>query len=150
MNVFQKYLRRQVGNRKYTGYMEICRKNFEENNISHLTVDSKPIFDDMYELLKEENEDSLKKRMKELIDTMMVASRITRQFAFVMLTYLGANLVLLMLNLNYYVTCVSIILVGICFLYKLIEFVNNKHCVLDAYLFTIYKLVLQKIAKELS
>lgn len=67
-----------------------------------------------------------------------------------MLTYLAANLVLLVLNLDYYVTCVSIILIGVCFLYKLVEFVNNKHCVLDAYLFAIYKLVLQKIAKDLS
>lgn len=150
MNVFQKYLRRQVGNRKYSGYVEICRRDFEKNDISHLRLDSKPIFDDMYEFLKEENADSLKERMTELIDTMMVASRITRQFAFVMLTYLAANFVLLVLNLNYYVTCVSIVLIGVCFLYKLVEFVNNKHCVLDAYLFAIYKLVLQKIAKELS
>lgn len=149
MNVFQKYLRRQVGNRKYSGYVEICRRNFERNDISHLTVDSKPIFDDMYELLKKENEDRLKERMKELIDTMMVASRITRQFASVILTYVIANLVLLVLDLDYYVTCASILMMGICFLYKLVEFVNNRHCVLDAYLFTIYKLALQKIAKEL-
>ena len=35
---------------------------------------------------------------------------------------------------------------GICFLYKLVEFVSNKYCVLDAYLFMIYKSVLEKLA----
>lgn len=149
MNVFQKCLRRQMGSSRYFDYAEACRKNFEKNNLSQLTVDSKPIFDDMYNQLKEENKTGIAERMKDLMETLTVAFRITKYFALVFVTYLAANIVLLALELNYYVTCVSIALMGICFLYKLVEFVSNKYCVMDAYLFMIYKSVLEKLAKEL-
>lgn len=149
MNVFQKCLRRQMGNSRYADYANACRKNFEKNNLSQLTADSKPIFDDMYNQLKEENKAGIAERMKDLVETLKVAFRITKYFALVFTTYIAANIVLLALELNYYVTCVSIALMGICFLYKLVEFVSNKYCVMDAYLFMIYKSVLEKLAKDL-
>lgn len=149
MNVFQKCLRRQIGNSKYFGYAEECRKYFEKSNLSKLAIDSRPIFDDMYNQLKEENRAGIAERMKDLVETLTTAFRITKYFVFVLLAYLSANVVLLALELDYYVTCVSIILMGICFLYKLVEFVSNKYCVLDAYLFMIYKSVLEKLAKDL-
>lgn len=150
MNVFQKCLRRQMGNNRYFGYAKTCRKNFSDSNFSQLALDSKPIFDDMYEQLKAENKAGITERMKDLVDTLTVAFRITKYFTLVLAAYLLGNVVLLALDLNYYVTCVSIVLMGICFLYKLIEFVSNKYCVMDAYLFMIYKSVLEKLAKELS
>lgn len=150
MNVFQKCLRRQMGNSRYFGYAKTCRKNFSDSNFSQLALDSKPIFDDMYEQLKAENKAGITERMKDLVDTLTVAFRITKYFTFVLAAYLLGNVVLLALDLNYYVTCVSVVLMGICFLYKLIEFVSNKYCVMDAYLFMIYKSVLEKLAKELS
>lgn len=149
MNVFQKYLRKQMGNVKYLGYAEACRKNFTKDNISQLSQYSKPIFDDMYEQLKEENEAGITERMRELLETLAVAFRITKYFVYVPFAYLLANIVLLALDLNYYVTCVSIVLMGICFICKLIEFVSNKYCILDAYLFMIYKSVLEKRAREI-
>jgi len=139
-----------MGNNRYTGYVDTCRKNFSNANVSQLALGSKPIFDDMYEQLKEENKAGISERMRDMADTVTTAFRITRYFAFVLITYLLGNVVLLMLNLNYYVTCVSVSLMGICFLYKLVEFVSNKYCVLDAYLFMIYKSVLEKLSKEVS
>ena len=150
MNVFQKCLRRQMGNHRYSGYVDTCRKSFSNTNVSQLALKSKPIFDDMYEQLKVENKAGISERMRDMADTLAIAFRITKYFAFVLITYLLGNIVLLTLNLDYYVTCVSIILMGICFLYKLVEFVSNKYCVLDAYLFMIYKSVLEKLAKEVS
>lgn len=148
MNVFQRCLRRQMGNSRYAEYVQTCRNSFSTSNISHLAADSKPIFDDMYNRLKEENKAKIAERMTDLVETLTTAFRITRYFAVVLGAYLLANIVLLSLELNYYVTCVSIVLMGICFLYKLIEFVSNKYCVLDAYLFMIYKSVLEKLAKD--
>lgn len=139
-----------MGNVKYLGYAETCKKNFTTNNISQLSLNSKPIFDDMYEQLKEENEARITERLKDLLETLAVAFRITKYFVFVIGTYLLANIILLALDLNYYVTCVSIILMGICFIYKLIEFVSNKYCVMDAYLFMIYKSVVEKRAKDIQ
>lgn len=150
MNVFQKCLRRQMGNGKYGKYIELCRKDFSQNSVSKVAMDSKPIFDDMYEEISKESSAGISERMKDLLDTLTTAFRITKQFVFVFIVYLLGNLVLLALELNYYVTCVSILLMGICFLYKLIEFLSNKYCVMDAYLFMIYKSVLEKKAKDIS
>jgi hypothetical protein len=139
-----------MGNNRYSGYAKTCRRNFSDSNFSQLALSSKPIFDDMYEQLKAENKAGITERMTDLLDTLKAAFRITKYFTLVFAAYLLANVVLLSLDLNYYVTCVSIVLMGICFLYKLIEFVSNKYCVMDAYLFMIYKSVLEKLAKELS
>ncbi len=148
MNVFQKCLRRQMGNNRYSGYVDACRKDFSGSNFSRLALDSKPIFNDMYEKLKEENKSGVTEKMSDLDDTLTAAFRITKYFTFVLFFYLLGNIVLLALNLDYYVTCISIVLMGICFLYKLVEFVSNKYCVMDAYLFMIYKSVLEKRVKE--
>lgn len=148
MNVFQKCLRRQMGNSRYFSYAEACRKNFENSSLSQLSADSKPIFDDMYNRLKEENKAGIAERMKDMMETLAAAFRITKYFACVFMAYLAGNIALLVLELDYYVTCVSIALMGICFLYKLVEFLSNKYCVMDAYLFMIYKSVLEKLAKE--
>lgn len=148
MNVFQQFLRRQMGNSRYAEYVKTCRSSFSTSNITHLAADSKPIFDDMYERLKEENKAEIAERMADLLETLTTAFRITHYFIVVLGTYLLANIILLSLELNYYVTCVSIVLMGICFLYKLVEFVSNKYCILDAYLFMIYKSVLEKLAGD--
>jgi hypothetical protein len=137
-----------MGSSRYSSYIEKCRENFEKNSISQLALSSKPIFDDMYNQLKEENKARIAERMRDLLDTLSTAFRITQYFIFVILAYVLANVVILALDLDYYVTCVSIALMGVCFLYKLVEFVSNKYCVLDAYLIMIYKSVLEKRAKE--
>lgn len=147
-NVFQKCLRRQMGNGKYGKYIELCRRDFSENSASKVAMDSKPIFDDMYEVISKDSSAGIAERMKDMLDTLSTAFRITKQFVFVITAYLAANLILLSLNLDYYVTCSSILLMGVCFLYKLVEFLSNKYCVMDAYLFMIYKSVLEKKAKD--
>ena len=49
-------------------------------------------------------------------------------------------------NLDYAVTCASVALMGVCFLYKLVEFLSNKYCFIDAYLIMVYKTVLEKLS----
>ena len=148
MNVFKKCLRRQMGIGKYDSYIETCRNHFSKEGVARFAQNSKPIFDDMYELLKKENEEKISERLSDMLITLKTAFRITRYFALVFLAYIAGNIALITLELNYEVTCISIVLMGICFLYKLIEFVSNKYCVLDAYLFMIYKSALEKVAKE--
>ena len=69
-----------------------------------------------------------------------------RKFLSVIVFYIVANIVVLALDLNYFVTCMSVILMGGCFIYKLIEFLSNKYCVIDAYLIMIYKTVLETLS----
>lgn len=137
-----------MGDGKYDSYVKTCRSNFSSKGFSQFGQNSKPIYDDMYEILKKENEADITERLRDMLSTLKTAFRITRYFALVFVTYVCANLALIVMDLDYQVTCVSIVLMGICFLYKLIEFLSNKYCVMDAYLFMIYKSVLEKIAKE--
>lgn len=148
MNVFRKCMERQMGIGKYHKYIETCRSSFSKEGVVQFAHNSKPIYDDMYELLKRENEVDITERLSDMLSTLKAAFRITRYFALVFIAYIAGNIALISMELDYRVTCVSILLMGICFLYKLVEFVCNKYCVLDAYLFMIYKSVLEKIAKE--
>jgi len=148
MNVFRKCLKRQMGIGKYYAYMETCRRGFSKEGVAQFARNSKPIYDDMYEQLKRENEMDISERLSDMLSTLKTAFRITRYFVLVFLAYIAGNIALITLELDYRVTCVSIMLMGLCFLYKLVEFVCNKYCVMDAYLFMIYKSVLEKIAKE--
>ena len=82
---------------------------------------------------------------EELSVTLYKALQIVRKFSGILFVYALANIVLLMLDLDYYVTCASIAILGAAFLYKLLEFLENKFCFIDAYLIMIYKTVLEKI-----
>lgn len=148
MNVFEKYLKQQVGEEKYEKYMEDCKRNLTQNDMKEFNKRSEPIYEDMYEHIKEDSEETIVRRIEGMIYAIQASKRITRNFALVFLTYLLANIVLLGLELDYGVTCASILLMGGCFIYKLVEFVGNKYCVLDAYLLMIYRAVLQKLEKE--
>ncbi len=139
-----------MGNRQYDRCVETVRSSLVKDRSRKLPEYTKNIFDDMYRQLEEENQAAIVARMEDLADTVKVAFRITEYFALVFITYVVANIVLLGLNLNYYVTCAGILLMGAAFIFKLIEFVANKYgSLMDTYLFMIYKEVLEKKAKEM-
>ena len=74
----------------------------------------------------------------------MEAFRIARQFSFVFLFYIVANVVLIAMGLQPAVTNVSLALIGLCFLYNVYEFVCNRFCFVDAYLMMLYKTALER------
>ena len=84
-------------------------------------------------------------KLENLSCTLYKALQIARKFTGVLSAYVVGNIVLLALNLDYYVTCISVAFLGAAFLYKLLEFLENKFCFIDAYLIMIYKTVLEKI-----
>lgn len=150
MNVFQKCLRRQMGSQTYIKYYEKCQEKFSTKSVSQLVSDDQQIYEDIYETLKRDNQEGIEEKKQDMLDTLVIAARITKYFVFVLLAYALGNIALLALNLDYYVTCVSILLMGVSFIYKLIEYVSNKYCVLDVYLFMVYRTVLEKRAQEVA
>lgn len=150
MNVFQKCLRRQMGSQTYIKYYEKCQEKFSTRSVSQLVSDDQQIYEDIYEILKKDNQKGIEEKKQDMMETLVVAARITKYFAMVMIAYALGNITLLALNLDYYVTCVCILLMGICFIYKLVEYVSNKYCVLDVYLFMVYRTVLEKRAQEVT
>lgn len=146
MNVFKKCLRKQFGKSKYMSYVQMCEEEVLRNTYSKTKIEDKKIFKDMYEQLKEKNSEYIKERKDSLAETLYMALQIGRKFFSVFIFYLAANVVILALNLDYAVTCASVALMGVCFLYKLVEFLSNKYCFIDAYLIMVYKTVLEKLS----
>lgn len=144
-NVFQKCLRREFGEKGYLRYVTMCREEIAGQDPARLNYENKAIYQDMYQNLSEENQERLREKVDKLMETMYHAFQIGRRFWSVFLFYLTANIVMLCLSLDYIITCISLALMGVCFLYKLIEFVSNKYCFIDAYLVMVYKAVLEKL-----
>lgn len=124
----------------------MCEEEVLRNTYSRTKLEDKKIFKDMYEQLEEKNSEYIKERKELLAETLYLALQIGRKFFSVFIFYLVANIIILALGLDYTVTCVSVALMGACFIYKLVEFLSNKYCFIDAYLIMVYKTVLEKLS----
>ena len=145
MNVFKKCLRKECGKKGYEHYVDLF--NEEVKNYANIKndIESKKIYKDMYEVLSKDPKKVTTEKLENLSCTLYKALQIARKFTGVLSAYVAGNIVLLALNLDYYVTCISVAFLGAAFLYKLLEFLENKFCFIDAYLIMIYKTVLEKI-----
>ena len=141
MNVFKKCLRKEFGKKGYEKYVKLFSEEIGDKKNVRLNIEDKKIYKDMYEILSKDSETVIKEKLENLSVTLYNALQIIR----ILFVYALANIVLLMLELDYYVTCASIAILGAAFLYKLLEFLENKFCFIDAYLIMIYKAVLEKI-----
>ena len=145
MNVFKKCLRKEFGKKGYEKYVKLFSEEIGDKKNIRLNIEDKKIYKDMYEILSKDSETVIKEKLENLSVTLYNALQIIRKCSGILFVYALANIVLLMLDLDYYVTCASIAILGAAFLYKLLEFLENKFCFIDAYLIMIYKAVLEKI-----
>lgn len=149
MNVFRKCLRREFGENQYGMYVLMCQEELDQQREQdEINLDGKAVYQDMYKHVMEMEQDEIRERKEALMMTLVKAFQIGRQFWFVFLFYLMASLFLIMLGLQPIVTNAGLILMGMCFLYKIYEYVSNKYCFVDAYLVMVYKTVLEKAASQ--
>lgn len=139
-NVFKKLIRRELGEMNYHRYSSFIKKNIE-----HRRGDSQVIFDDMYDKLKHRDIKSISKMHSRLNDTMLLAFRISKNFLFTFVFYLMASIYLIMRPMATEFTVISLLLISICFVYKIYEFITNKFCYIDAQIVLVYKSVLDRI-----
>ena len=148
MNIFRKCLKKQFGKSKYVMYVKMCEEEVEKSTISKTKLEDKKIFVDMYEQLKQENEEYIKEKIAILSERLKHSLRVGRGFSGIFVFYILADIFLIALQLDHIITCAALLLMGICFIYKLLEFLANKYCFVDAYLIMIYKSVLEKLYKK--
>ena len=148
MNIFRKCLKKQFGKSKYVMYVKMCEEEVEKSTISKTKLEDKKIFVDMYEQLKQENEEYIKEKIEILTETLKHSLWVGRGFSGIFVFYILADIFLIALQLDHIITCAALLLMGICFIYKLLEFLANKYCFVDAYLIMIYKSVLEKLYKK--
>ena len=148
MNVFRKCLRKEFGDR-YGLYVLLCQEELSrQESRQEIHLDGRAVYQDMYEHVKKLEKEEIAQRKENLMLTLVQAFQIGRQFWFVLFFYLMASLALILMNLDAAVTSVSLVLMGICFLYKTYEFVCNKFCFVDAYLVMVYKTVLERASSQ--
>ena len=146
MNVFRKCLKKEFGKSRYGLYVLLCKEELEKQESEQdLHLDSRAVYQDMYEHIVKLKKEEIAQKKENLMLTLVKAFQIGRKFWFVFGFYLIASLLLVALELDPMVTYVSLVLMGVCFLYKTYEYVCNKFCFVDAYLVMVYKTVLERV-----
>lgn len=139
-SVFKKLISRELGENSYNKYFYVC-----QSSLQNKVFDSKEIYNDIYEKLKNKDYTAIKKMEMRLNDSLLLAIRISKTYFFSFLFYLGAVLIILTKDLNLLITVFSLILMSICFIVKTYEFLVNKYCFIDAQIVLVYKTVLDRI-----
>ncbi|NLL00080.1 MAG: hypothetical protein GX271_05385 [Clostridiales bacterium] len=139
-NVFKKLIRKELGEINYHRYSSFIKKNIDSR-----MNDSQTIYNDMYEKLKCRDLKAIAKMHNRLNDTMILAFRISKNFLFAFLFYILASLYLIFRSMGPEFTAISLVLVNLCFAYKVYEFISNKFCYVDAQIVLVYKAVLDRI-----
>lgn len=139
-SVFKKLISKELGENNYDRYFFFIKRNIETK-----TNDSKLLYNDIYEKVKNRDLRSISLMHDRLNDTILLAFRISRTYLYAFLVFLAVSFFLLVKDLNPIITVMALVLVGICFIYKTYEFIINKFCYIDAQIILIYKAVLDFI-----
>lgn len=141
-NVLKKTLKKELGYKKYEQYATSIRKGIRESKAY-----STDIFDDIYNMVKEKNEEDLKQMQERLNTSMFNAFQISRNYMGAFIAYLIAFGVMGSYAIQIVAIPGMVVISGL-FLVKTYEFVVNKFCYIDAHMVLIYKSVLEKLLKE--
>lgn len=141
-NVLKKTLKKEFGYKKYEQYATSIRKGIRESKAY-----STDIFDDIYNMVKEKNEEDLKKMQERLNASMFNAFQISRNYMGAFIAYLIAFGVMGSYAIQMVAIPGMLVISGL-FLVKTYEFVVNKFCYIDAHMVLIYKSVLERILAE--
>jgi len=140
-SVFKKLISSELGENNYNKYFFVCQKSLQNK-----VFDSKEIYNDIYENLKNKDRITIKKMQGRLNDAMFLAVRISKTYFFSFLFFIGALFFLITKDLHPIITIISILLMVMLFLTKTYEFIVNKYCFIDAHIVLVYKTVLDKMS----
>ena len=147
VNVFRKLIRKEFGDKKYDQYVGSYHKKMLEKNFDYRSLRNEEIYNDIYNNLKDKDLESLKKMFDRLTESMLMVVKISRTYFTTLIVFLAGAFFLITRDLVPWVTMVSLILMGGCFLYKTYEYVANKFCYIDARIIIVYKTVLDQLLK---
>lgn len=139
-SIFKKLISRELGEMNYNRYF-FCYQKAITNKISN----SKEIYNDMYDKLKDKDLRVIKRMHERLNDAMLLALRISKTYLFTFLFYLGAVIFVFGVGLQPILMVIGLILMTLCFLFKTYEFIVNKYCFIDAQIVLVYKAVLDEL-----
>jgi len=139
-NIFKKLIRKELGKENYILYSSHVKKNLDAQK-SNIEM----IYNDIYENLKSKDLKAIAKMHKRLSDTMILAFRISKYFFMAFIAYLIASAFLISQVRQPELILTAVIVLSVCFVYKMYEFITIKYCYVDAQIILVYKAVLDKI-----
>ena len=139
-SVFKKLISRELGEMNYNRYFFCYQKG-----IANKTSNSKEIYNDIYDKLKDKDLRVIKRMQERLNDAMLLALRISKTYLFTFLFYLGAVIFVFGVGVKPILMLFGLILMTLCFLFKTYEFIVNKYCFIDAQIVLVYKAVLDEL-----
>ena len=136
-SVLGKFIQKEFGRESYARYTD------KLNN-----KQSMDIFCDIYEKLRHENSENLNESLRNLLETVQVSIRISRNFWYITLGCLVTMMTLVFLGLPLMVMYTALAVTGICYVYKAVEFMCNRYCDRDVKIVLIYKIALFHLLEE--
>lgn len=142
-SIFKKLISRELGEMNYNRYFFCYQKA-----ITNKTSNSKEIYNDMYDKLKDKDLRAIKRMHDRLNDAMLLALHISKTYLFTFLFYIGAVAFTLSIGVRPLLTIVGLVAMSVCFLFKTYEFIVNKYCFIDAQILLVYKAVLDELITD--
>lgn len=139
-SIFKKLISRELGEMNYNRYFFCYQKGITNKNYN-----SREIYNDIYDQLKDKDERVIKRMHERLNDSMILALRISKTYLFTFLFYLGAIIFTIGVGLNPIIMIFGLLAITTCFCFKTVEFFVNKYCFIDAQIILVYKAVLDEL-----
>lgn len=136
-SVLGKFIQKEFGRDRYTHYTDKLDKK-----------ESMDIFCDIYEKLRHEDTENLNQSLRNLLETVQVSIRISKNFYYITLGFFVTVAALFFLGLPTAILYCALSFAGLCYLYKAAEFVRNRYCDRDVKIVLIYKIALFHLLEE--
>ena len=136
-SVLGKLIQQEFGRERY----EIYTKKLEKK-------ESMDIFCDIYEELRVKSPTHLNQSLKKLLDSVQISIHISRNFIYITAGYVISFILLLLFGLAWFIAYPALLLISVCYFYKLAEFMKNRYCDRDVRIVLIYKIALFHLLEE--
>lgn len=145
-NVFRKLIQKEFGVQNYYNYLFQYQEIIYGEQAEEVSKPKKQeVYNHMYNIVLRKDKQTLAKMKERMENTMLMAAGISKYFRVVILVYLISLLILLAAPISNTLLLSGIIGVSVCFFVKLREYISNKYCFIDVYLFGIYNEILSKV-----
>ncbi len=136
-SVLGKLIQQEFGRESYQLYAEKLERK-----------ESMDIFCDIYERLHGKSAAHLNLALKNLLDSVQVSIRISRNFLYISIGYLAAVAALFFIGAADCILYPAVAAVSVCYAYKWLEFIRNRYCDRDVRIVLIYKIALFHLLEE--
>ncbi len=140
MNIFNKLLRKELGEKRYNGLV-----NFVNKYCGPEVKDSKELYEELYEYCNCLDSERIVGMQMRLNEVMYNSFQVGRTYSLAFFIYLSAWFALLCMDLRTELLLAGILGITLCFGLKTWQFVTSKCAYADARIIETYRMVLERI-----